>query len=96
MESLTRIDELKRQRKEIEAEIRRLKRKETAIGDSKIEFNSNASYGLFWRVAYRTDVKGVQWKTVVNGKSKQEVVQKLGDAIESLQKLYDAVREGKA
>ena len=95
--AMTELEELRAQKKQLEARINELLRGETRTGSVKLEYYTSASYGLRWRVAVLNDeVKGLTWHTALNGTTRNAVVGKLPKLIADLQALYEAVKGGEA
>ena len=90
---MTELEELRMQKKELEAKIQELLRGETRKGSVKLEYYPSASYGLRWRVAVLNDeAKGLTWHTALNGITRDAVIKKMPKLIEELQLLYEAVK----
>ena len=90
---MTELEELREQKKQLEARINELLRGETRIGSVKLEYYPSASYGLRWRVAVLNDeAKGLTWHTALNGITRDAVIKKMPKLIEELQSLYEAVK----
>ena len=90
---MTELEQLIKQRDEISAKIRDLRYQMIGVNGARLEKNANASYGLVWRVCVLNDEKkGMQWRTVVNGRTREDVVSKLGNVIDDLKNLYVKVQ----
>lgn len=91
---MTELEQLIKQRDEISAKIRDLRYQMIGVNGARLEKNANASYGLVWRVCVLNDEKkGMQWRTVVNGRTREDVIAKLGNVIDDLKNLYVKVQE---
>ena len=88
------LQELLRQRKEINERISALQNQLVSVDGARLERNPSASYGLYWRVCVKNDEqkKGVQWRTVVNANTRENAVIKLGNVIKDLEELYEKVK----
>ena len=88
---MTRLEELKQQKRDIEAEIRKLSQKEVRVGRCKFHCQHYATIrGDEWVVTYEsrsTNKNEERNKRLIANSNRDEAIQQISEVIEDLQRL---------
>ena len=93
------LDELIRQKREIERKIKALKNNALVVGDAKIDierYPTEKPDKHFLAVRYKADDEGRErWQKIYSAVDRESVVNRIPEIVDCLQELYSKEKENK-